>query len=197
MGRGTRQLKKSIRSKRVADFHTHFGLSIVSGKDLGPQLHTTRSRSHHAPAARHYRAVNDASYIDTIPYGGFWTEVDDSVGHHSPWAHQKEGSTYRLIPKPESRILVVDSVKSAELLLSKYPAAFDKDIWDQPFTISMLRLQELGFDGIRVTKEVVAERTTIFDMWDHDSVFWFTKVWPFLSKTKLLEHKPINSSYVI
>jgi hypothetical protein len=182
MGRGKNQVSNVV-SSRASQPGNHLGIKVIMGSELEPQLHTILQDSRPAPDPSLYRQVEDAWFIDCIPYGGFWTENhrDESL-----WSPQRDGSSYSLVARPDTKILIVDTVEKAELLLRTYPAAAEKEYSDAPFTVSVEELRAQGFDGLWVTGEVARE-TTIFDMWDNDSIFWFSKEWPFLEDVKLVK----------
>jgi len=167
-------------------------IKIITGEELGPQLHTVGQEGRPAPRAGLYGEAWDATFIDCIPYGGFWTERDHKQGELSIWVHHRDGDTYRLHPRPEVKVLVVDTPEKAEKLLAAHPASHeheDRPYDKEPFTISMEALREQGFDGIWVSDEV--SRMDCFGMWDHDSVFWFSEEWPFMPRrTRRLSCRP-------
>jgi len=169
------------------------GIKVITGEELGPQLHTVGQEWSPAPRADLYREAEDATFIDCIPYGGFWTEQDHKQGKLSIWVHHRDGDTYRLHPKPEAKVLVVDTPEKAERLLAAHPVyidGYESPPWrGEPLAVSCEALRDQGFDGIWVSDEVA--RMDCFGMWDLDSIFWFSKEWPFLPRrTRRLPWKP-------
>src|ERR1039457_42901 len=87
------------------------GIKIVTGEWLGPQRHTVLDESRRAPNSSRYKLAAGARDVSCIPSGGFWTELYEQG--YSAWDEYRAGRSYRLVPRPEARVLVVDTVEKA------------------------------------------------------------------------------------
>ena len=185
MGAGKGKSRRVQSQSATGQRQSLYGIEVITGADLGAQRHTVSTKSKEAPSAKLYQPMNDALFVDCLPFGGFWTEVYDP--DYCFWDLTRTdhtGESCRLVPHPETKILAVDTIKKAEKLFANCKAgALASWSDDQPFTVSLERLRDKGMDGIWVTDEVAAQ-TPIFDGWDASSVFWFSEEWPFAGRVR-------------